>query len=77
MTPTAMTLLHVVPYADAAEAYEYRLYLVTEWEGTPENRLPEEHAEIRWLSPDELECLPVAHPAYIHLFRQALGNAQS
>jgi 8-oxo-dGTP pyrophosphatase MutT (NUDIX family) len=58
------------------EQYEYRLYLITDWEGTPENLLPEEHAEIRWLSPDELQSLPVAHPAYLDLFRHALRSTQ-
>ena len=45
--------------------YEYHLYQVTEWEGTPENRLREEHSEIRWVSLEEAAKLELASAAYL------------
>jgi mutator protein MutT len=72
VTPTSVSLLHVDQYSGPLESYEYRIYLITEWEGTPENRQPEEHAEICWVSAEQLENIRLAHPAYLHLFRRAL-----
>ena len=73
MTPTNMSLLDVAQYSGPAESYEYRIYLITAWEGTPENRQPEEHAEVCWVSPGQLASMRLAHPAYLDLFRRALA----
>ena len=72
VTPTSMSLLHVAPHSGAVESYEYRIYLVTAWEGTPENRQPEEHDQISWVSPAQFENMRLAHPAYVRLFREAI-----
>src|SRR5512134_3882963 len=46
------TLTFPLPAQDEEPADELtvHLYLVTAWTGTPVNRQPEEHSEIRWLS---------------------------
>jgi 8-oxo-dGTP diphosphatase len=44
------------------------LYLVTAWTGTPVNRQPEEHSEIRWFSLQEAVELELADPSYPELF---------
>ena len=72
VTPTRISLLHVADDSGPVESYEYRIYLITAWEGTPENRQPEEHAEIRWASHEQIDKLRLAHPAYLDLFRRAL-----
>jgi 8-oxo-dGTP diphosphatase len=72
VTPTSVSLLHIAQHSGAAESYEYRIYLVTAWEGTPENRQPEEHDKIRWVSPEQFGGMRFAHPAYLRLFRQAI-----
>jgi 8-oxo-dGTP diphosphatase len=56
--------------------YTCLLFLVEDWEGVPENRCPEEHTEIRWVSVEEVEHIPLAHPAYPALFRRMLTQHQ-
>lgn len=38
-------------------------FLVTEWEGSPVNRAPDEHDALRWFSMGELSALTLADPA--------------
>lgn len=57
--------------------YEYHLYQVTEWEGTPENRLREEHSEIRWVSLEEAAKLELASAAYLPLFHRLAARGQA
>jgi mutator protein MutT len=33
--------------------YIHHIYLIKNWEGTPENLVPEEHEEIKWFSKEE------------------------
>ena len=54
---------------DASSEYEYRMYLVTEWKGTPKNLQTNEHSEISWFSVDDATILRLARPEYIELFR--------
>ena len=72
VTPTSVSLLHIAEQFGPVESYEYRIYLITAWVGTPENRQPEEHDEICWVSPEQFDTMRLAHPAYASLFRQAL-----
>jgi 8-oxo-dGTP diphosphatase len=74
VTPTSMSLLEVAQYSGPVESYEYRIYVITAWDGTPANRQPEEHAEIRWVSSEQLNNMPLAHPAYLDLIHRALGR---
>jgi 8-oxo-dGTP diphosphatase len=54
---------------------ELHMFLVDRWEGEPHNLAPDEHDEIRWFVPDELEGLALADSSYITLFRQAMGDS--
>ena len=47
-------------------------YLVTAWTGTPVNRQPEEHSQIRWFSLEEATQLELADPSYPELFARYL-----
>lgn len=77
VTPTNMSLLDIAQYSGEAESYEYQIYLITAWEGTPENRQPEEHTEIRWVAPEQLQHMLLAHPAYLDLVQRALEMTSS
>jgi 8-oxo-dGTP diphosphatase len=48
------------------------LFLIGTWDGEPHNRCPEEHTEIRWFSLDEIERIPLAHPAYATVCKRIL-----
>jgi 8-oxo-dGTP diphosphatase len=69
---THVTLLEVLddprPFDGA-----FSLFLIETWEGEPYNRCPEEHTEIRWFSLDEIERIPLAHPAYATVCQRILA----
>jgi hypothetical protein len=50
------------------------LYLVTEWDGTPENRQLDEHSAIGWFTLEEAVQLPLADASYPVLFARYLGE---
>ena len=39
--------------------YVHNLYLVSRWEGEPENRSPDEHETIAWVGAEEVGSLPM------------------
>ena len=39
--------------------YIHHIYLIKTWEGTPENRVPREHDEIKWFTKDQIIDLPM------------------
>jgi 8-oxo-dGTP diphosphatase len=57
--------------------YEFHLYHVTEWEGTPENMLLEEHSEIRWVPLEEASRLELASAAYLPLFHRLVEGGKA
>jgi 8-oxo-dGTP diphosphatase len=73
VTPLAWTLLAVLhgPGTAHDEALVLRVYVVTSWQGTPRNFLPEEHSEVAWVTVDDAYRLALAHPDYPAHFRQA------
>ena len=78
VTPTKFTHIAVLhePNADIHGDYEYNIYLVTDWVGTPRNLSPNEHSELAWFRIREAMKLELAHPQYPELFkgiRPALG----
>jgi 8-oxo-dGTP diphosphatase len=77
ITPTQWihlkTLAEALPERD--EEILCYVYLVLEWEGTPTNQQPEEHAMIAWFGLGQAAQLELAHPAYPQLFAQALASA--
>ena len=46
---------------------QYHIFLVTDYDGEPENLQPEEHEFVRWCSFEESLSLPFAHPLYAEL----------
>ena len=46
-------------------------FVVTEWQGMPENMQPQEHSEIEWYRIADVAQLHLAHPEYVRLFRSA------
>ena len=76
ITPTQWTFLETIrmPLPAPDDELIAHLYLVREWTGTPVNRQPEEHSEIRWLSLAQAVDLPLAHPVYSALFTRVLNG---
>ena len=70
VTPETWRPLAVLldPDPDKHGEYRYYLFLVSEWNGTPRNRQPHEHSEIRWFLPGDTVGLALAHPDYAALF---------
>ena len=50
-------------------------YLVTAWNGTPANRQPQEHSEIRWFRRAEVTQLELASPEYKRIIDRVCRNA--
>ena len=68
---TPVNFYHVAVLHDSDdEDYEYHIYVVTEWTGSPQNMAPEEHSEIVWIAIDEALTLNLAHPSYGELFKK-------
>ena len=61
------------PPGQAANTLIVHLYLVTGWEGMPENRQLDEHSAIGWFSRTEAEQLSLADPSYPMLFARYLN----
>jgi 8-oxo-dGTP diphosphatase len=73
VVPTAWRRLKTLYVPDMGDdEYEVQIYLVAAWRGTPHNRAPAEHDDLRWFTIEEASCLPLAHPDYPTLFRQAV-----
>lgn len=63
------------PDRDSA-AYEIQIFLVVAWKEIPRNLCPREHDELGWFTVEDACCLPLAHPDYPALFRQAVTAAR-
>lgn len=80
ITPTQWRYLETMTFPilshpeQAADKLIVHLYLVTAWDGTPENRQFEEHSAIGWFSLTEAEQLPLADASYPMLFARYLGS---
>ena len=79
VTPTAWSLLARVcePAPGHGDPMVLYLYAVTAWEGAPQNRLPEEHAEIAWFGVAAACDLDLASPGYPALFRRLAARCSS
>ena len=53
-----------------------RVWVVQEWSGNAVNAAPEEHDEVGWFQPSQLEHLSLAHPEYRGLLRR-VGQASA
>jgi 8-oxo-dGTP diphosphatase len=70
ITPTQWMYLETLH--TPSEQLTVHLYLVTDWQGTPANRQPEEHSAIGWFPLAEAIQLPLADPGYPMLFERYL-----
>ena len=71
-----LTVLYDV-HSEQHEKYEYHLYCVTQWIGTPQNVLIEEHSEICWVPLEEASQLELALAAYRPLFQRLAASSIS
>ena len=55
---------------------DMRVWVVQEWSGNAVNAAPEEHDEVGWFQPSQLEHLSLAHPEYRGLLRR-VGQASA
>jgi len=67
--PTEPPFAHIV---DPIRGFDLKLWRLREWQGEPENRCPEEHETLAWLTPEQADRLPLALPEYRDLIRRAL-----
>ena len=52
-----------VPMTTPDPALELHAFVVTRWDGEPVNAAPDEHDDLGWVEPDDLDGLTLAHPA--------------
>ncbi len=70
--PPSECLFHV-----ATDEVDIKVWLITEWQGTPENAAPDEHDNIAWFTEDQAMSLLLAHASYPSLIVDALRLATS
>jgi mutator protein MutT len=56
------------------ELLRCQLYIVIEWNGTPVNQQPGEHAMIRWFPIEQAQLLQLADPGYPRIFARILPS---
>lgn len=59
---------------DAVTGLDLTVWLVTSWQGTVENRQPEEHDAVGWFTAKELRPLSFADSSYLPLLEQILDR---
>ncbi|GAB3542570.1 hypothetical protein GCM10027403_35420 [Arthrobacter tecti] len=52
------------------------VYVVERWKGTLHNAAPDEHDELRWVSPGDAASMDLAHPEWLHLIEVTLKRGQ-
>lgn len=69
IVPTGSRYLETLSVSSTTEDshIECHLYVVTGWNGTPANRQPQEHSEIRWFMLREALHLELAAPEYCRI----------
>ena len=50
--------------SDSVDGLVLDLWVITEWAGEVANQAPEEHDDLRWFDPADVENLELAHPSY-------------
>lgn len=62
------------PVVQLGEDLELHTFVVDAWRGTPTNLAPEEHDDLAWVDPGELNSLRLAHPGLVPLITAALDH---
>ena len=74
IVPTQVQRLDTIS-GDMPDPWRLHLYVVTDWQGTPRNSQPQEHAELRWCTLAEAEQrLGAAHADFQRRLAQALAS---
>lgn len=69
IAPTEWRHLETARGADpSGQQVVCHFFVVTKWRGTPENKQPYEHSEVRWFRIEEVSLLDLAHPDYLRMF---------
>ncbi|MPQ96667.1 NUDIX domain-containing protein [Modestobacter sp. I12A-02628] len=68
--------LPVARLEDVATEMRLAVWAVHRWQGTPVNRAPDEHDELRWVTRQDLAELALAHPAYPRLVDRLLSGVR-
>ncbi len=55
------------------EEFDMKVWLVTEWGGSPRNASSDEHDEVQWFSASEVVRLDLAHAGYLTLIPHAIS----
>ena len=76
IVPTQWEFLLTVqePSEEKHGQIKYHIYLVTAFDGEPQNLQPEEHSVIRWFGFDEAVSLPFAYPLYADLISKIFNE---
>jgi 8-oxo-dGTP diphosphatase len=56
---------------------DMRVWLISEWTGTPHNAAPEEHDEIAWFEQRDVVTLELAQESYPEIIADALARVAS
>jgi 8-oxo-dGTP pyrophosphatase MutT (NUDIX family) len=54
------------------DGVELNVFIIDSWDEEPQNTAPDEHDDMRWVGPDDVDQLDLAHPSYVQLLRRAL-----
>ena len=54
---------------------ELSVFLIDHWYGRPRNQARDEHDEIRWVDPTQIDGLELAHPIYEPMLSEAVRRA--
>jgi len=54
--------------------YDLAVYRVDRWTGTPRNLVPDEHVELRFVTPDEARTLPLADSHLLPTVERSLAG---
>ncbi len=60
---------------DISDSLRLSIWTVRDWAGVPANRSPDEHDELRWVTPEEASGLVLAHRSYVDLLTRLLQEA--
>lgn len=67
----------VVHLSRPESGLDLTVWLITEWQGSVENRQPTEHDDIAWFGITELHSLELADRTYLSMLERILGRRHS
>jgi 8-oxo-dGTP diphosphatase len=61
----------------STEEFELRVWIASQWIGTPSNCAPDEHSEITWFTAEDVLSLQLADPGYTRWIAEALASGDA